>query len=312
MNEGFNEHQPVLLHEVVKYLITDKNGIYIDATFGRGGHSQAILAELSATGRLIALDQDPQAQNKVKNIAEKFKNFKFVAINFAEIEHVCQELDCYGEISGILFDLGVSSPQLDEAKRGFSFLKQGPLDMRMNPNAGISAAAWLAKARENEIAWVLKNYGEERFAKRIARAIVKLRDNEPIATTLQLAEIIKKQYPNKHYKINPATRTFQAIRIFVNRELENLEKGLLAAHRVLKKGGRLAIISFHSLEDKIAKHFFASYGKTVLPKQIPILGKETAANFSPLTKKAVLPSHEEIMQNPRSRSAKLRIAEKRK
>src|SRR5690554_2313186 len=246
-------HTTVLLDEAVEALVTDVDGFYVDGTFGRGGHSAAILARLSANGRLLAIDKDPDA---IAAAGERFagdRRFEIARASFADADALVDARGRKGAVAGVLLDLGVSSPQLDQAERGFSFLNDGPLDMRMDPDQGHSAAQWLAIAREEDIAWVLREYGEERFARRMAAAIVRERQQRPITGTRQLADIVAAANPSWEKGKHPATRAFQAIRIYINRELEDLETLLAAVIDLLQVGGRLVVISFHSLEDRIVK-----------------------------------------------------------
>ncbi|MFZ7260436.1 16S rRNA (cytosine(1402)-N(4))-methyltransferase RsmH [Avibacterium avium] len=310
------EHFTVLLNEAVDGLALKEKGIYIDGTFGRGGHSRLILSRLSQDGRLIAIDRDPRAIAAAAQIQDP--RFQIEHNSFSAIPEICEKLGLVGKIDGILLDLGVSSPQLDEAERGFSFMKDGPLDMRMDTTQGLSAAEWLQQVSEQDLAWVLKTFGEERFAKRIAQAIVNYNKNvrqngtEPLNRTLQLAELIAQSVPFKDKHKHPATRSFQAIRIFINAELEELERVLQGALRVLAPQGRLSIISFHSLEDRMVKHFMRKQSKgESLPKGLPL--REDQIQRSQTLKtigKAIMPSEQEIAQNARSRSAVLRIAER--
>lgn len=306
-------HITVLLHEAVEGLNLKPHGIYIDGTFGRGGHSRLILSKLGAQGRLIAIDRDLRAIAEAKTIADP--RFQIVHSAFSAIPNICAELDLVGKIDGILLDLGVSSPQLDEAERGFSFMRDGPLDMRMDTSKGLSAAAWLATVSVDELAWVLKEFGEERFAKRIAQAIVSHNKSadQKISRTLELAQIISDAVPFKDKHKHPATRSFQAIRIFINSELKELENVLNSALEVLAPTGRLSIISFHSLEDRMVKQFMRKHSKgEAVPKGLPILESELNKNIPLKTiGKAIMPSEAEIAENARSRSAVLRIAEKR-
>lgn len=302
-------HQPVLLDEVLTGLAIKEAGRYIDCTFGRGGHSRAILQELSAEGKLLALDKDSQALSSPQAIAlSTDTRFTLVQSDFSRLADVVFE---WGgdEVQGILMDLGVSSPQLDEPDRGFSFLHDGPLDMRMNPNVGMSAAEWLMIAEEKELADVIYRFGEERYSRRIAKAIVEQRKKQPITSTRQLAKLIEKVVPRKDKYKHPATRTFQAVRIYINRELEVLEEGLEQAVQVLAPGGRLAVISFHSLEDRIVKQFFRleSRGQPI-PKGLPVPASRPPLRLKLLGKKR--PAQTEVETNPRARSAILRIAEK--
>ena len=299
-------HRPVLLEEAIAALMVSVDGTYVDGTFGRGGHATRILESLSPRGSLLALDQDPEAAAVAELICANDSRMRFRSTNFRALA------DCAasGSVQGVLLDLGVSSPQLDNPARGFSFSHDGPLDMRMDPESGQSAADWLANVKEAELARVLKELGEERFARRIARAIVNARREGPIQRTAHLADIISaanpKWEPNKH----PATRSFQAIRLHINSELESLQDALSAALSVLAKGGRLVVISFHSLEDRIVKRFIrnASRGRQ-LPPGVPISFEEQQVSLKPIGK-AVMPSPTEVAANPRARSAVMRIAER--
>lgn len=304
-------HRPVLKTEVIKHLVTQIDGTYIDATYGRGGHSQAILHALSENGRLIALDRDHDAVEDATQRLGQDKRFQIYRCPFSSLGEVVAPLGLMGKISGILLDLGVSSPQLDTPERGFSFAKDGTLDMRMDQRQALHAKEWINDVDERELSDVLKTLGEEKFARRIARAIVANRREAPIETTKQLADIVAEAHPSWEIGHHPATKTFQAIRIFVNRELEELTTCLEQCVDALATGGRLAIISFHSLEDRIVKRFIRSQsvGDT-LPKEIPITH---LPGFTPTLKKVggiIKPSHREIQINPRSRSAVMRIAEK--
>lgn len=289
-------HQPVMLTEALAGLNLRAGGVYIDGTFGRGGHSSAMLDVIGETGTLHAMDQDPEACAHALKSFSGHKNFHIHHRNFSELAALASELNLTGRIDGILLDLGVSSPQLDEAARGFSFSKEGPLDMRMNPLAGESAAQWLAHAKEEDIANVLFRYGEERNSRRIARRIVEARVETPFETTAQLAALIANVPGPRSRHIHPATRSFQAIRIFINRELDVLETVLAQAIEVLAPGGRLVVISFHSLEDRIVKRYLRAQGQGDAPR-IRVLKK-------------LLSSDQESARNPRSRSAVLRTAEK--
>lgn len=307
------KHITVLLNEAVDGLALKPNGIYIDGTFGRGGHSRLILSKLGANGRLIAIDRDPRAIAEANTISDS--RFQIVHSAFSAIPEICEKLGLVGKIDGILLDLGVSSPQLDEAERGFSFMRDGPLDMRMDTTKGLSAAEWLAQVTADDLAWVLKTFGEERFAKRIAQAVVSYNKfaNPKISRTLELAKIIEEAVPFKDKYKHPATRSFQAIRIFINSELDELEKALNSALSVLAPQGRLSIISFHSLEDRMVKQFMRKQSKgEAVPKGLPILESELNKNIPLKTiGKAMMPTDAEIQANPRSRSAVLRVAEKR-
>ncbi len=310
------EHITVLLHEAVDGLALKEDGIYIDATFGRGGHSRLILSKLSANGRLIAIDRDPRAITEAQKIQDP--RFHIEHNSFSAIPEICEKLGLTGKIDGILLDLGVSSPQLDDAERGFSFMKDGPLDMRMDTTKGLSAAQWLQQVSEQDLAWVLKTFGEERFAKRIAQTIVNYnksaveKNSEILNRTLQLAELIAQSVPFKDKHKHPATRSFQAIRIYINSELEELESLLQSALTVLAPQGRLSVISFHSLEDRMVKHFMRKQSKGEdIPKGLPLREDQIERRQTLKTiGKAIQPSDEEIAFNPRSRSAVLRIAER--
>lgn len=310
------EHITVLLHEAVEGLALKENGIYIDGTFGRGGHSRLILSRLSEQGRLIGIDRDPRAIAEAQKIQDP--RFHIEHNSFSHIAEICEKLDLVGKIDGILLDLGVSSPQLDEAARGFSFMKDGPLDMRMDTTQGLSAAQWLAQVSVDDLTWVLKTFGEERFAKRIATAIVAFNKSaakngtELLSRTGQLAELIAQAVPFKDKHKHPATRSFQAIRIFINSELEELESVLNAALDMLAPQGRLSIISFHSLEDRMVKRFMKKQSQgDAIPKGLPLREDQIQRNQKLKTVgKAILPSEAEIQANPRSRSAVLRVAER--
>lgn len=312
MTDTNYRHITVLLDEAVEGLAVRGDGCYMDGTFGRGGHSRLILQKLGPDGRLLGFDKDPLAIATGEALAAEDGRFVVVQRSFAELgeEAVVRGLD--GKVSGILLDLGVSSPQLDDPERGFSFLNDGPLDMRMNPDAGVSAADWITRADEDEIARVFKDYGEERFAKRMARAVVQRRVEQPFTRTADLAKVLTDANPAWEKGKNPATRAFQGIRIFVNNELGDLERGLEAALESLEVGGRLVVISFHSLEDRIVKQFMKRQAKgeaDELPRDLPIIPKA----FEPRLKligKPVYASDEELKANPRSRSAVMRIAEK--
>ncbi len=303
-------HKPVLLTEVSQGLRVVDDGVYVDATYGRGGHSKDILAKLGPQGRLIAIDKDPQAVQQAKQLFAEEKRFSIDHCSFAEIASVVKKYELMGKVNGILLDLGVSSPQLDEAARGFSFMRDGELDMRMDPSTGQSAAAWLAHAKEEEIAKVLKDYGEERYAKRIANAIVKARQENPIQRTKQLADIVAKANPAWEKNKNPATRSFQAIRIFINNELTELSQCLNACENILDSGGRLLVISFHSLEDRLVKHFIQHLieGEKI-PASVPIMQSQLPQRFKKVGK-FIRPLADEVTINPRARSSILRIVEK--
>lgn len=309
------KHDSVLLEAAVEALMSDPaadlsedSGIYVDATFGRGGHSRHILSKLGAKGRLIGVDQDPEAVSEGQ--AWQDPRFEMVYSSFEELDELVRLRGLWGRISGVLFDLGVSSPQLDQVHRGFSFQTDGPLDMRMNNDAGETAAEWLFKVDHQELVRVLRDYGEERFAKRIARAIIERRKSTPITTTKQLADLIAEAVPIREHHKHPATRSFQAIRIAVNRELEALEKALATALELLAVGGKIVVISFHSLEDRIVKRFFQHHHKgDPYPKDMPIMANQMSRRLQILGK-AIKPSGHEVAANNRARSAVMRVAEK--
>lgn len=309
MEQPFS-HVTVMLHEAVDALAIKPDGIYVDGTFGRGGHSRLILSRLGAQGRLFAIDRDPLAIAEAQTITDP--RFEIIPGAFSGLASYLAERGLTGKIDGLLLDLGVSSPQLDDAERGFSFQKDGPLDMRMDPTSGVSAAQWLSYAEAEDIAWVLKEFGEERFAKKIARAIVHDRDQRPFTRTRQLAELIARLVPNKEKNKHPATRSFQAIRIYINSELEEVERALHGALEVLAPQGRLAVISFHSLEDRIVKQFIRRQEKgPEIPHGLPLTEAQLAGNRTLRSiGKAMKPSDEEVAANPRSRSSVLRIAER--
>ncbi|MBA55775.1 MAG: 16S rRNA (cytosine(1402)-N(4))-methyltransferase [Pseudomonadales bacterium] len=304
------KHETVLLNEAVDALVTNEAGIYIDGTYGRGGHARHALARLSPTARFIAFDKDPLALQSAEKLAESDPRFSIIHDSFATLSAHIEALGLAGQVDGVLLDLGVSSPQLDDAGRGFSFMSDGPLDMRMNNQAGQTAAEWLNSADVDEIAVVLKEFGEERFAKKIARAIVAARDEKPLSTTAELAALIAKANPSKEKGKHPATRSFQAIRIFINRELDDLQLVLGQALSVLKPGGRLVVISFHSLEDRMVKQFIQRKEKgDPVPRHLPIRDDMVKREMKSIGK-AVKASAEEVERNVRSRSAIMRVAEK--
>ncbi len=311
MNSGFT-HITVLLEEAVEALAVRADGCYMDGTFGRGGHSRLILQSLGPNGRLLGFDKDPQAIATGQALAAEDGRFVIVQRSFAELGSEALERGIDGKVSGILLDLGVSSPQLDDPERGFSFMNDGPLDMRMDPSRGVSAAEFVNTAPAEEIARVFKEYGEERFAKRMAGAVVARRETQPFERTGDLAEVLKVANPAWEKGKNPATRAFQGLRIHVNNELGDLETGLEAALNALEVGGRLAVISFHSLEDRIVKLFMRKLVKGEadnMPRNLPIRHQA----FEPRIKligKAQFASDEETRANPRSRSAVMRVAEK--
>ena len=304
-------HISVLLDEAITGLAIKPSGCYIDCTFGRGGHSRLILSHLDEHGRLIAIDRDPRAIAA----AEVFANDPRFCIEhqgFADLKAVADKHQVTGKVDGILLDLGVSSPQLDEAERGFSFMNDGPLDMRMDTTKGQTAAQWLATADVEDISWVLRTFGEEKHAWRIANAIVDNREEQPLTRTSQLAQLIKKTAPQREIKKHPATRSFQAIRIYINSELEQIEKVLTASLEVLAPQGRLVVISFHSLEDRLVKQFMKkhSQGKKV-PRGLPITESELAKGKKlALIGRKLKPTKDEVSQNIRSRSSVMRVAER--
>ncbi len=304
-------HQPVLLHEAVDALAIRPDGIYVDATFGRGGHSSLILQQLGVSGRLVALDRDPDAIKSAAAAIGDDSRFSIEHVSFDALEEISVKLGIKGDVDGVLLDLGVSSPQLEDAQRGFSFMRNGPLDMRMNPDDDLTAAAWLSDASQQQIKQVLSEYGEERYSGRIATAIVARRQERPLMTTSQLAELIEQAVPRKDPGKHPATRTFQAIRIRINQELQQLSAVLEQALSILRPGGRLSVISFHSLEDRIVKRFLRDHSRVdTLPKGVPVMASQLQQPQLRLVGKAITPSRAEIRENPRARSSRLRIAEK--
>lgn len=305
-------HQPVLLQESLIGLAIKPDGIYIDGTFGRGGHSQAIFEKLNTEGRLVIIDKDPEAICYAHSLFDQENRVTIKQGSFAHLNTYCDALDLNGKVNGILLDLGVSSPQIDTATRGFSFQAEGPLDMRMDLNQEFTAAHFINSASVEEMEAVFKELGEERFAKRIAKAIANARIQSPISSTLQLAEIAKAANPRWEKHKHPATRIFQALRLHINQELNELRLGLQQAIEVLAVGGRLAVISFHSLEDRIVKQFMRQEEEgenKPLPYHLPIPFKEKISKFRRIGK-AIKPSEEEINRNYRARSAVLRIGEK--
>lgn len=295
------EHQSVLLHQAVDALITDAQGRYVDATFGRGGHARHILERLDATARLTAFDKDPQAARCARQLQDQ--RLTFQAKSFTAISQLPA-----GSLAGILMDLGVSSPQLDQAERGFSFRLDGPLDMRMNPAQGPSVAQWLAEASERQIAEVIHDYGEERFARSIAKAIVQRRaGGAPVQTTGELAQLVAAAVRTRQKHKHPATRTFQAFRIYINGELEELAQALEASLKVLRPGGRLVVISFHSLEDRMVKQFMRRHSRPVVDRRLPFV--EPAPVLLRVLSRT-RPSAQELEVNVRARSAIMRVAER--
>lgn len=302
-------HVSVLLTEAVEALNVQPDGVYVDATFGRGGHSRAILAKLGPKGRLIALDRDPAAIAAGEAMTDA--RFQLEHAWFGEIDQVLERLGV-AQVDGVLMDIGVSSPQLDDGSRGFSFRFDAPLDMRMDTSKGETAAEWLARAEQQEITEVLKDYGEERFAYAIAKAVVAARSSGGIATTGQFAALVEKAVRTREPGQHPATRSFQGIRIFINRELEELSLALPGAVARLRPGGRLVVISFHSLEDRIVKQFLRDESTPVQPpKGVPVRAADLPPPNMDLVGKAVKASAAEVAANPRSRSAVMRVAEKR-
>ncbi len=305
-----NAHVPVLLGPVLEGLKIRPDGCYVDGTFGRGGHSREILKQLGEDGRLIAIDRDPDAIAAAPESLTDDPRFELIRGEGAQLETFIDERNLVGEVDGILFDLGVSSPQLDEADRGFSFLRDGPLDMRMDPDTGTPASDWLATVGEQDLKHVLRKYGEEKNAARIARAIVTARDAAPISRTAQLARIVEDAKPARGEKIHAATKTFQAIRIVINRELEQLEAMLAQSVNVMRRGARLCVITFHSLEDRIVKRFMRDASREAEQyRGMP----DVPAEFRPklrLVGKAITATNDEIDANRRARSARLRIAER--
>ncbi|MEZ9624235.1 16S rRNA (cytosine(1402)-N(4))-methyltransferase RsmH [Aliivibrio fischeri] len=315
MSEQF-QHVSVLLHESIDGLAIKSDGIYIDGTFGRGGHSRQILSQLGENGRLYSIDRDPQAIAEAKTITDP----KFTIIHgpFSGLKQYVEELDLVGKIDGVLLDLGVSSPQLDDAERGFSFMKDGPLDMRMDPTSGIPVSQWLQEADVEDITWVIREFGEDKHAWRIAKGIVAYRENEenePLTRTSQLAKLISEVAPKSFKeKKHPATRAFQAFRIYINSELDEIDTALKGALDVLAPEGRLSVISFHSLEDRMVKHFIRKESKgPQVPHGLPLTEEQIKALGSAKMKpvgKAIKPTKNEVDVNVRSRSSVLRIAER--
>ena len=301
-------HVAVLAQEAIEALNIRSDGIYVDCTYGRGGHSRLILEKLGAGGRLIALDRDPEAVQAGQALRDP--RFVIVRSPFSRVREVLQELDVAG-VDGMLLDIGVSSPQIDDARRGFSFRSDAPLDMRMDPQHGLSAAEWLATAEESEIREVIRNHGEERFAKQIAAAIVEARTRGPVDTTRKLAALVADAVPTREPRQDPATRTFQALRIHVNQELEELSVVLPQCVALLGAGGRLVVISFHSLEDRIVKRFMRAQSQAdALPARLPVRARDLPQPLMRLIGRAVRASDAETAANPRARSAVMRVAER--
>jgi 16S rRNA (cytosine1402-N4)-methyltransferase len=309
MNAQF-DHVPVLFNEALEALNISASGIYMDGTFGRGGHSGAILQQLGSGGRLLAIDKDLQAIAHGQEAFGEDERFLIKHGSFAMLEQLAQQNGVAGKVDGLLLDLGVSSPQLDDPERGFSFLRDGPLDMRMDTSSGVSAAEWLASADGRDIARVLKDFGDERFSKRISKAIVTAREEEPITTTGRLAAIIEQACPTKEREKHPATRSFQAIRIYINKELEDLKRCLEQSLNVLAPLGRLVVVSFHSLEDRIVKRFIRDCERgDDFPADLPVTQEQLKPKLRAVGR-AIYPSEGEIESNPRARSAVLRVAER--
>lgn len=307
------QHKPVMLVEALEQLAIKEDGVYLDCTFGRGGHSQEILSLLGASGRLLAMDRDVTAiDSDVARLLLKDKRFTLKHGCFSRLASAAADAGMIGQIDGILLDLGVSSPQLDDPKRGFSFMQDGPLDMRMDSTADMTAAKWLSKVDEKELSRVLFDYGEERFAKRIARAIVAVRAEQPLTTTRELVKLVEDAIPVREKHKHPATRSFQAIRIEVNQELDELKTALQQSVQVLKQGGRLVVISFHSLEDRIVKQFIrAESGAKYDPGKLPVREADIIKGILAKRGKPLRATESEIAQNPRARSAIMRVAERR-
>ena len=301
-------HVPVLLEEAVNCLVHSSDGIYVDGTFGRGGHASLILAHLSGRAKLLVMDRDPAAMDVAKVLMEKDKRVTATHSAFSNLRGVVESADL-SLVDGILLDLGVSSPQLDQSERGFSFMHDGPLDMRMDVTTGETASAWLARVSFDELRAALKTYGEERAAGKIAARIVESRDKHPITTTQQLADIVESVLPRRGQKRHPATKTFQAIRIVINEELRELEAGLAAAVSILAPRGRLVVISFHSLEDRTTKQFMRRLtAPPPIPRKLPVRNTEFQPDFRLVGKWK--PSAAEVERNPRARSAVMRVLEK--
>ena len=303
-------HETVLQHEAVAALNVRPSGRYVDATFGRGGHARAILNTLGVEGSLLVLDRDPEAIAAAQGLMAQDPRVNAMKIPFGALGSALSELRLLGKVDGILFDLGVSSPQLDNPERGFSFMRDGPLDMRMDSEAKLSAAEWLADAPEQKIADVIYQLGEERYSRRIARAIVKVRTDMAITRTSQLADIVKQAHPAWEKHKHPATRTFQAIRMHINNELSELESALEVVLSSLATGGRLVVISFHSLEDRMVKKFMARCAKgDAFPRGVPVTAKQLKPALK-LIGRPIRPTADEVQVNSRARSAVMRTAEK--
>ncbi len=304
------DHTPVLIQEVLHGLDIRSNGTYVDCTYGRGGHSRAILERLDADGRLFVFDRDPDAVRHAAQLSVQDARVQGFHAPFSSLSEKLQACRVAGDIDGVLFDLGISSPQIDDPARGFSFIQEGYLDMRMNTSTGMSAADWINQVSEDELVRVLKNYGEEKFARRIAKAIIRARTVQPVTSTTRLADIIASVVPVRERKRHPATRSFQAIRIFLNNELEEISRGLVQAFEVLRIHGCMVVISFHSLEDRIVKRFMREYSLgDPYPKEIPVHADMLKPRLRVIGR-AIRPGAAEIAANPRARSAVLRTGEK--
>ena len=306
------EHTPVLHSEVLQHMTIKPDGCYVDGTYGRGGHASSILAQLGENGRLVVMDKDPDAIKQAKALLSDDKRVTVLHDDYENLSGHIASLGMAQKVDGVLLDLGVSSPQLDDAERGFSFKCNGPLDMRMNPDQGQSASDWLAQAEEAEIARVLWEYGEERGSRRIAKRIVEAREEGCVDDTATLATLISACIPQGKNHKHPATRSFQAIRIHINQELEHIHKVLESIFDVLAVGGRIEVISFHSLEDRVIKRFFKKHStRPQIPRGLPIRDSEIISNIRlSLIGKAIKPSASELKDNPRARSAVLRVAER--
>ncbi len=300
-------HSPVLLREAVDAVVTDPSGVYVDGTFGRGGHSKEILARLNRTGRLIAIDRDPDAADAAKMQSDP--RLTFVKTRMSDLDRVLDAMNLE-QVDGMLFDLGVSSPQLGTPARGFSFQRDGPLDMRMDPTTGISVADWLSNVDEASLREVIRDYGEERFAKQIAAKIVAARCIKPIVSTAELASVVAKAVRTRERRQHAATRTFQALRIFINQELEEVALMLPVAAKRIRPGGRLVVISFHSLEDRIVKRFIQGHALAQVPRNLPLRAREMPRPSFRMRGRGVRPRQDEVENNPRARSALMRVAER--
>ncbi len=310
MGTGVGQHVPVLVDEVVRHLAIRADGLYVDLTFGRGGHSRAILERLGPHGRLLAFDRDPEAVAEGTNLVRGESRLLVEQASFGQLRETLTAYQVFGAVDGVVIDLGVSSPQLENPSRGFSFRTDGPLDMRMDPRVSPSAEEWINSAEREEIARVIAQYGEERSARRIARVICAARSQQRISSTLQLANIVEQAVPQRHPGKHPATRTFQAIRIFINNELEELRQCLEQFPDALKISGRLCVISFHSLEDRIVKRYLRDHSRVdPVLACLPVVPDYAQPRMG-LVSRAVHPSEHEVADNPRARSAIMRVAER--